>query len=85
MYIYIIYCSHLFPMQPFSITENRKPYGSLMFSGDRERVHWEKLGYYALLFLQPIWKMMNWGDFPKKIEQLLNSFCGSLRQRMRKF
>ena len=66
-------------MHPFSTPENRKPYGSLMFSGGRERVHWEQLGYYALLFLQTILKMMNWGDFPKKIKQLLNSFCGSLR------
>ena len=31
-----------FPMHPFSTPENiRKPFGFLIFSGGRERVHWE--------------------------------------------
>ena len=40
--------THSFPMHPFSTSppsENiRKPYGFLMFSGGRERVHWERMG-----------------------------------------
>ena len=37
--------THLFPMHPFSSPENiRKPYGFLMFSGGRERMHWEEMG-----------------------------------------
>ena len=37
--------THSFPMQPFSAPENiRKPYGVLMFSGGRERIHWERMG-----------------------------------------
>ena len=31
--------THLLPMDPFSILRKR-----LMFSGGRERVHWERMG-----------------------------------------
>ena len=34
--------THLFPMHSFSTSW--KPYGFLMFSGDRERVQWEQMG-----------------------------------------
>ena len=38
-----IILTHLFPMYPFSTPEStRKPYGFLIFSGGRERVHWNK-------------------------------------------
>ena len=33
--------THLFPMHPFSL-----PYGFLMFSGVRERLHWEQMGKF---------------------------------------
>ena len=37
--------THLFPMHPLSNPENiRKSYGFLMFSGGRERMHWEQMG-----------------------------------------
>ena len=33
-------------MYPFSTPENiRKPYGFLLFSGGRERVNWERMGW----------------------------------------
>ena len=45
--------THLFPMHPFSTFstfENiRKPYGFLMFSGGRERVHWEQMDHWLLV------------------------------------
>ena len=34
--------THSLPMHHFSIPENRKPYCFLMFSGGRQRVHWNK-------------------------------------------
>ena len=37
--------THSFPIHPFSTPpHNPKPYGFLMFSGGRERVHWEQMG-----------------------------------------
>ena len=37
--------THLFPMHSFPAPENiRKPQGFVMFSGGRERVHWEQMG-----------------------------------------
>ena len=38
--------THSFPIYTFSLPpENiRKPYGFLMFSKGRERVHWERMG-----------------------------------------
>ena len=39
--------THSFPLLPFSTPEKiRKPYGFLMFSGGRGRVHWERMGQY---------------------------------------
>ena len=41
--IILIYTlTHSFPVHPFS--NHWKPYGFLMFSGARERVHWEQMG-----------------------------------------
>ena len=43
--IYKFMLTHLFPMTLSLPTENiRKPDGFLMFSGGRERVHWEQMG-----------------------------------------
>ena len=40
-----ILLTHSFPMHPFSTPRNiRKPLAFLMFSGGRERVHWERMG-----------------------------------------
>ena len=39
-----LYINLLFPMYPFSAPENiRKPFGFLMFTGVREKVHWEQM------------------------------------------
>ena len=41
---------HLFEMHFLYPHKNiRKPYGFLMFSGGRERVHWERMRYLELL------------------------------------
>ena len=40
-----IILTHSFPMHLFSTPENiRKPQVFLMFSGGREKVHWEQMG-----------------------------------------
>ena len=43
-----LHLTHSFPMHLFSTPENkRKPHGFLMFSGVREREHWERMGWYT--------------------------------------
>ena len=50
-------CGNLFPMYPFLPLENiRKPYGFLMFSGVRERVHWERMNSVNSWELQVFYK-----------------------------
>ena len=40
-----LHLTHMFPMHPFPTPENiRKTNGFLIFSVDRERVHWEQMG-----------------------------------------
>ena len=42
--------THLFPMHPSSTPENiRKMEGFLLFSGSREMVHWEEMGYLSCI------------------------------------
>ena len=49
------YCNAFVPNAPFlyllKTSENLKPYGFLMFSGGRERMHWEQMGLWCLLIL----------------------------------
>ena len=45
--------SHLFPIHPFS-TSLKLTYGFLMFSGGRERLHWEETGQHIMcIFMKP--------------------------------
>ena len=45
--------THLFPMRPSSAPlKMRKYYGFLMFSGVRERMHWEQMGCYVIKSLE---------------------------------
>ena len=44
--------TYLFPIYPFLPPENiRKLYCFLMFSGGREGVHWERMGYCRWLLI----------------------------------
>ena len=38
-----VFLTHLFPKHPSSNAENIRKLGLLMFSGGRERVHWEQI------------------------------------------
>ena len=41
----VFYLTHFFPMHSFSTPWEQKTSGFLMFSGGRERVHWEQMGW----------------------------------------
>ena len=48
---YVVLLTHLFPMHPSSTPrKHQKTFSFLMFSGDRERVHWKNWVKLALFF-----------------------------------